>query len=97
MFTLLVTQRIRRPLEVTFDLMAASSYHFPLFTDAGSRAFRFDGPLKGDVVVSYSWPLSDQRHLRLFTRIENVFNRTYYEGGFYTPGAWAVAGLKFHF
>jgi vitamin B12 transporter len=97
MFTLLVTQRIRRPLEVTFDLMAASSYHFPLFTDAGSRAFRFDGPFKGDVVVSYSWPLSDQRHLRLFTRIENVFNRTYYEGGFYTPGAWAVAGLKFHF
>jgi iron complex outermembrane receptor protein len=97
MFTLLATQRLARPLEVTFDFIAASSYHFPLFTDFGSRAFRFDGPVKGDVVVSYSWPLADARQLRLFTRIENVFNRTYYEGGFYTPGAWAVAGLKLQF
>lgn len=97
MFTLLVTQRIGRPLEVTFDLLAASSYHFPLFTDVGSRAFRFGGPVKGDVVVSYSWPLSEERHLRLFTRIENVWNRTYYEGGFSTPGAWAVAGVRFQY
>jgi vitamin B12 transporter len=97
MFTLLATQRFGRRFDVTFDLIAAGSYHFPLFTGIGSRAFRFNGPVKGDLVLSYSRPLSDTRSLRLFTRIENVFNRTYYEGGFHTPGAWATAGLKLHF
>ena len=97
MYTLLVTQHIRSRFDVTFDLMAASSYNFPFYTAAGSRAFRFDGPVKGDLVLSYTHPLPDARSLRLYTRVENILNRTYYEGGFYTPGIWATAGMKFQY
>lgn len=97
MFTLLAMQRIGPRFDVTFDLMTASSYHFPFFTMTGSRAFRFDGPVKADLVLSYTHPVSDTRSLRFYTRVENVFNHAYYEGGFYTPGIWATAGMKLRF
>ncbi|MCW5976867.1 MAG: TonB-dependent receptor plug domain-containing protein [Bryobacteraceae bacterium] len=97
MVSLLVTQRFRRRVDATFDFSAASSYDFPFFTAMGSRTFRFGAPIKGDLVLSYTHPVSDSRSLRLFTRVENLFNRAWYEGGFFTPGIWATGGLKLQF
>ena len=97
MFTLLATQRFGRSVDVTFDLAAATPYNFPLFTAMGSRAFRFGGPVKGDLAMGWTRPISDSKSVRIFGKIENLFDRTYYEGGFYTPGIWATAGMKFQF
>jgi iron complex outermembrane receptor protein len=97
MFTLLATQRIGRGIDATFDFAAVSSYDFPFFTTMGSRAFRFDGPVKGDVVLSWTHQISERHSLRFYGKIENLFDCTYYEGGFYTPGIWASAGMKLHF
>jgi len=96
MFTALATQRLWQNLEVTFDLFAASDYVFPLFA-GGSRPFVFDGPVKADAVVRYTKPLGERTRLEFYTRIENVFNRIYFEDGFRTPKAWAVGGLKLGF
>ena len=96
MFSALATQRLARNLEVTFDLFAASDYVFPLFA-GGSRPFVFDGPVKADAVVRYTKPLGERTRIELYTRIENVFNRIYFEDGFRTPKASAVGGLKFGF
>jgi iron complex outermembrane receptor protein len=97
MFTANVMQRIGRRVDVAFDLFAASDYLFPLFVGFQSQAFRFDGPVKADIAAGYTLPVGESRTLRFFTRIENVFNRTYFEDGFATPKAWAVAGVKFGF
>jgi iron complex outermembrane receptor protein len=93
MFTATATQRIGRRIDVTFDLFAASSYLFPLFP----VAYRFDGPLRGDLVAAWTKPLNERQAIRVYTRVENVFNRTYFEEGFPTPKAWAVVGVKWSF
>jgi iron complex outermembrane receptor protein len=96
MFTALVTHAFGRGFDVTADFFGASSYWWQMFA-GGNRAFLFPGPKKADLVASYTRHLSDRSRLRLYTRIENVFNRTYYEDGFRTPKAWAVGGIKWTF
>jgi iron complex outermembrane receptor protein len=94
MFTATASQRLGRKIDVAFDFLAASPYIYPLFAGTGSRAFEFDGPVRGDLVINFNQPISERQTLRFYTRIENVFNRTYFEDGFRTPKAWAVAGIK---
>ena len=48
--------------------------------------------LRPDLVV-----FSDARRLRLFGKVENVFDRDYYENGFRTPGIHGRAGAALHF
>jgi outer membrane cobalamin receptor len=93
MFTGTVTQRFGRSLDATFDVFAASDY----LLNFGTRAFSFEGPVKADVSVNYTHTLTDRTSLRLFTRIDNVLNRTYYEDGFRTPKAWATVGMRLLF
>jgi iron complex outermembrane receptor protein len=98
-FTLVANARLGSRVAVNFDLVASSDYLAPIF-DPGtftSRAFRFDGIRKGDLTASYTIPLSDTRRLRLFGKIENVFDRDYYENGFRTPGINGRAGAALNF
>jgi iron complex outermembrane receptor protein len=55
------------------------------------------GPVKADLVGSYTIPVSDSKSVKLYGKIENVFDRAYFEDGFRSPGAWGVAGLRFQF
>ncbi|HYP04799.1 MAG TPA: TonB-dependent receptor [Bryobacteraceae bacterium] len=93
MFAGTVTQRFGRTFDATFDLFAASDY----LLNFGTRAFSFRGPVKADLAVNYTHTLTDRTSLRLFTRIDNVLNRTYYEDGFRTPKAWATVGMRLLF
>ena len=96
MFTTTATQRITKNLDVTIDLFAASDYIYPLFA-GGSRPFQWKAPLKADLVASYRHPLRERRSVEFYTRIENLFNRSYFEDGFAGPKAWAVGGIKLRF
>jgi len=87
------TQSLTRRLDVTFDLFAASSYLYPLYSE-GSRPFSFNGPVKADISATYTVPLAENRRLQFFTRVDNMLNRTYYEDGFRNPKAWAIGGLR---
>jgi outer membrane cobalamin receptor len=93
MFSATATQRFGRSFDMTFDLFAASAY----LLNFGNRAFAFSGPLKADMAFNYTRVLTDATSLRLFTRVENLLNRTYYEDGFRTPKAWATVGMKYLF
>ncbi len=93
MFTAFATYRFGRYLDVTFDVFGSSNYWFQFFA-GGNRPFEFTGPKKADLVLSHTRPLNDRWSLEVYTRIDNVFNRTYFEDGFRTPKAWAVAGMK---
>lgn len=98
-FSLVANARLGSRVAVNFDLVASSDYLAPIF-DPGTftnRAFRFDGLRKGDLTASYTFPLSDSRRLRLFGKVENLFDRDYYENGFRTPGIQGRAGASFSF
>lgn len=97
MLGLFVRKSFATRWELVVDTFLASSYLFPFYTELGNRAFEFQGPRKTDLVASYTRPLSENRRLRAYVRIENVFNHTYYESGFRTPGRWAVGGLTLEF
>lgn len=96
-FALTATQWIKQRFNFTFDLYATSDYSLSPFgaaTNGVSRRLVFDGPVKTDVVVSYQF-WRTERNIEVYSKIENVFNRHYYEDGFTSPGAWAIAGIRF--
>ena len=98
-FTLVANARFGPRVAVNFDLVASGDYLAPVFDNRTftTRAYRFDGLRKGDVTASYTFPLSDSRRLRLFGKVENIFDREYYENGFRTPGVHGRAGAALHF
>ena len=98
-FSVVATQRIGQRVFVNFDLIASSSYLAPMFDSNtfSSRAFEFDGLGKEDLGASYRLPLSENRAVRFFGKVENLFDRDYYESGYRTPGATAVGGVQFEF
>ena len=98
-FSLVASQRLGRHVLLNFDLAATSSYT-ALFYEQPSyplRHFRFDGLLKADFAASYTQPLSETKSIRYFAKVENLFDREYFERGYRTPGRTIVAGMAFSF
>ena len=66
---------------------------------------RLDATLEFTASSNYLYPFGSltfvfrgQRlKLRLYTRVANVTEQTFYEDGFRTPGRWAVAGTTLSF
>ena len=104
-FSLVATERIGHRTLVNFDLTATSDYLAPVFDNRtfSSRAYRFNGIVKGDLSASYTLPLAQRRgsgsarSLRFFGKVENVFDREYFESGFRTPGIHGRAGAALSF
>jgi iron complex outermembrane receptor protein len=92
-FTLLAAQQITRRLDLIFDMFAYGSYFFPF----SSRAFKFSGPVKADLGASYTMPMSDRVSMRFYGKVENIFDREYFESGFRTPGAVFTGGMGLRF
>ncbi|MGH9850941.1 MAG: TonB-dependent receptor, partial [Blastocatellia bacterium] len=92
-FTLVAAQQITRRLDVVFDMFAYGSYYFPF----SGRAFKFSEPVKADLGMSYTLPVSDRVSLRFYGKVENLFDREYFESGFRTPGAVGVGGMSLRF
>ena len=95
MFTFTATQRVGRRVDVAFDLFAVSDYSNRFFGADGR--FVFDGPVKADVVASYTVPVAEGSQMKFYGKVENVFDKKYFEGGFSPPGFWAVGGVKYSF
>jgi iron complex outermembrane receptor protein len=94
MVSFVANQRIGR-FTVTTDFFAASKYPFVFF--GAARPYAFKGPKKMDVVAGYDLPVGVGFGVRLYGKLENVFDTRYYENGFQTPGRWGVAGLAVRF
>ena len=96
-FTMFAAQRIGHRLLLEFDMTASSNYLGQLFSTFSSSAFRFPGEKRADIGVSYRIPIGEKRALRIFGRTENVFDQTYYESGFRTPGVIGRGGVQYEF
>jgi outer membrane cobalamin receptor len=90
-----LTQRFGRA-KISFDMTAVTEYAMQLFEVGfvSSRGYLFDGYVKGDVVGSVELPRRDGRSMELYAKVDNVFNRKYFEDGFAMPGIWAIAGIR---
>ena len=99
LFSIVATQHLGRGILINLDLTASSDYLAPIFDPLtfASRAYRFGGTVKTDTAISYRRPLSEFKGIRFYAKVNNFLNRTYFESGFRTPGATAVAGVQFEF
>ncbi len=93
------TERLGSRVVIAFNLLAASNYLDPLFDPVtfANHAFRFPGVRDAELAGSYRIPLSEYHALRFFAKGRNLFNQTYYEAGYRTPGATATGGMQFEF
>jgi vitamin B12 transporter len=98
-FTLGVTQRFGSRITAVFDLLETSNYLAPL-VDAvtfAARPYRFPGRNFAELGGSYRIPMGESRSLRIFAKVSNLFNQTYYESGYQTPRATGTGGLQYQF
>lgn len=97
--SLSATQRIGPRFTAVLDLRASSDYLAPLTNETtfASFPYRFRGMRLAELGGSYRIPLSEYRALRLFAKAANVFNQSYFESGYRTPGVTGTGGLQFEF
>jgi len=95
MFSFTAVQRLARSIDLSFDFYAASKY--PLTFFSSPRVFEFDGPVKADLVASYTRPVGESKSLRFYGKLDNLFNKTYWESGFTAPDRWGIVGVGFSF
>jgi outer membrane receptor protein involved in Fe transport len=96
-FSVVLSQSINR-FSLGFDLYALSSYVAPILDPAtfASRIYRFDPYVKADIVLGYLLPAGSAR-VRVFAKVENLFDEVIHASGFRTPGRYAVFGAGFEF
>jgi iron complex outermembrane receptor protein len=92
-YSFFATQRFSTRLTALFGYVGASNY----LASVSGRAFRFDGLSRAQAAVTWRHPLSEVRALSFYWKADNLFNQTYFENGFRTPGVTATAGTKFEF
>jgi vitamin B12 transporter len=98
-FSLAATQRLGSRFTLVFDLLETSNYLAPM-VDAVTFAtlpFRFPGRNYAEFGGSYRIPMGENHALRIFAKVSNVFNQTYYESGYQTPRATGAGGLQYQF
>jgi iron complex outermembrane receptor protein len=95
-YSLTTTQWVTRRFNVTVDFYALSDTFESPF-GAGGRVMQFPSPKKTDLVANYNLPVSGDRTVDLYVKVENLFNLRYTDNGFLAPEAWAIGGLKFNF
>lgn len=92
-YSLFATQRFSARLTGVFGYVGATDY----LASVSGRAFRFGGPSRAQAALSYRRPLRERSALRLYFKSDNLFDQTYFENGFRTPGITFTSGTQFEF
>lgn len=95
-FSLVASQRLGRHVLLSSDVVAFSDYTTQMSFFLGHR-FHFRGSVKADLAASYTQPLSETKSVRYFGKVENLFDREYFERGYRTPGRTITVGMAFSF
>lgn len=96
-FSLVATDRVTSRLLLILDTRQSSNYLAPIYGSLITQVYQFSGLHKVNLGASYRIPISEFKAIRFFARTENIFNQTYYESGFPTPGRTAMGGMQFEF
>ncbi len=79
------------------EVFHASSSYTALFANGRSRAFRFPGFTTVGVTSSYRVTRGGPVPIRAYLRLDNLFDETYYLGGWRAPGRTAAVGMSIGF
>lgn len=96
-FSILVAEQPTSRVLLTFDTIESTSYLAPIYGDTVTQTYRFSGIHKVNAGASYRIPIKEYQAIRFFVRASNIFNQTYFENGFLTPGRTASGGLQYEF
>ena len=95
--TIVATKHWGRKFDTTVDVFHGSSYYVPFFAVIQTRAFAFPGFTKTGVTANYRVWEGEKRAVRAYTRVDNLFNQTYYEAGWLASKATFAVGLGYAF
>jgi len=96
-WSMVATQRIGQRTDVTFDVFHSGSYLNPHFAGVSTRAYLYPGFTRSDLVGGYRLWAAEGRTIRLYGKVENVFQREYYEQGVLSPTVWGSMGLTYSY
>jgi vitamin B12 transporter len=92
-YSFFATQRVSARITATFRYIGTGEYIASIYPGA----FRFPGASRAQAMLSYRRPLGEFRALRFYAKGDNLFNQTYYQSGFRTPGVTGTVGTQFEF
>ena len=95
--TAVASNQWTRRLSTTADFYRYSDNYSALSANFTPRAFRFPGFSKTGLVANYRFWDRETKSARVYARVDNLFDRKYYELGFLAPGTTFVTGLGYSF
>jgi vitamin B12 transporter len=95
--TVVATKQWTSRFDTTANVVHYGSYYNPLFAGIRSRAFQFPAFTKTDLVASYRFWETERKSARLYAKVDNLFDRSYFPSGYINPGATFVTGIGYSF
>jgi len=92
--TLVVTRHWTARLDTTFDLFHGGDAYGSFFAAGRPRAYRYPGFTKAAAIARVRLAGSDAAALRGYVKVDNLFDETYYQGGWRNLGRTVVAGVS---
>jgi iron complex outermembrane receptor protein len=92
--SLIVGHAWRDVIDATMEVFYASSSFTPLFANGQTRAYRFPGFTTMNAVASWRVGRAQGAPVHVYLRIDNLFDDTYYVGGWRGLGRTASAGVS---
>ena len=95
--SVVATRRWGKRFDTTFTLYHGSSYYAALFAGFESSAYLFPGFTNAGLMLNYRLWDNEKRSVRVYTKVDNLFNQAYYEAGYLAPRATFASGLGYTF
>lgn len=95
--TFVITNRWTSRLDSTFDLFYGGQSYGSFFAAGRPRAYRYPGFAKAAVIGRLRLSQSVDRAVRGYVKVDNLFDDTYYQGGWLALGRTVAAGVSIGF
>jgi vitamin B12 transporter len=92
-YSVFATERFSTRITGYFGYVGSTDYLASVY----GGAFQFSGQERAQTSISYRMPLKEFSSVRFYFKADNLFNQTYFEDGFRTPGITFTGGTKFDF
>lgn len=100
LFSAVITKQFGKRWDTEIDCLVGNHYYYPFSSNQYpyySVPLQFDAMRQVNISAGYTVPLSEGKRIRIYSRLENLNNQTYYEEGFLTPGFVARGGMQLFF
>ena len=100
LFSASIMKQFGKRWDTELDCLAGSHYYYPFSSNQypyNTIPLVFQAVRQLNMSLGYTAPISESKRLRIYARLDNLNDQTFYEEGFLTPRFVARAGLQFFF